>query len=91
MVEVWKDVALRLFPVTDGDVREMLAELRISPLLKGYRGQPGIDEHALEALILGLADMAMRHPELAEIELNPVFAYPDRVVALDARGFLQSP
>jgi len=91
LVEVWKDVALRLFPVTDGDVREMLAELRISPLLKGYRGQPGIDEHALEALILGLADMAMRHPELAEIELNPVFAYPDRVVALDARGFLQSP
>jgi acetyltransferase len=90
LVEVLDDVALRLLPVTEDDVREMLGALRVAPLLRGYRGQPGVDEAALVQLILGVAATALRHPEVTDLELNPVFAYPDKVVAVDARGFLMA-
>jgi hypothetical protein len=52
------------------------------------RGQAGADIAALEGLILQVSDFASKHPEVAELDLNPVFAYPDGAIAVDARVVL---
>ncbi|TVP47660.1 MAG: CoA-binding protein [Gemmatimonadales bacterium] len=87
-VEVHRDVAVRILPLAEGEVTEMVEELRIAPLLRGYRGQPGVDLSALAALVEGLARCAEALPEIAEIEMNPVFATSAGVVAVDARAYL---
>ena len=51
----------------------------------GYRGQPPVDKQALADCILAVAKMAETHPEIVEIDLNPVFAYPDGILVVDAR------
>ncbi|TVR64164.1 MAG: hypothetical protein EA422_07435 [Gemmatimonadales bacterium] len=86
-VEVLKDVAVRVLPVEPAEIREMLDELRIAPLLRGHRGRPPVDLEGLVRLIANLASAACAVPELEELELNPVFASPDSVVAVDARGY----
>lgn len=86
-VEVLKDVAVRVLPVEPAEIREMLGELRIAALLRGHRGRPPVDLDALVRLIGDLASAACAVPELEELELNPVFASPDSVVAVDARGY----
>jgi acetate---CoA ligase (ADP-forming) len=87
-VEVHRDVAVRILPLPEGEVAEMVGELRIAPLLLGYRGQPGVDLAAVTALVEGLARCAEAHPEISEIEMNPVFATSAGVVAVDARAYL---
>lgn len=86
-VEVLKDVAVRVLPVSPDEIPEMLDELRIAPLLRGYRGRPPVDLDGLVHLLSGLAAAAVSVPELEELELNPVFVSPDGVVAVDARGY----
>jgi acetate---CoA ligase (ADP-forming) len=90
-VEVHRDVAVRLLPLGEGEFPEMLDELRIAPLLRGHRGRPGVDLAGLERLVRGLARCAEAHPEITEIEVNPVFATPLGVVAVDARAYLEAP
>jgi acetyltransferase len=85
-VEVLKDTAARLCPVTADDAREMLRELRMFPVLGGVRGQPGVDLDALAAAIRSFAQLAADVPELLELELNPLVASPHAVVAVDARA-----
>lgn len=87
MVEVLKDVAFRVAPLTDRDAAEMLRELRSAPLLDGWRGAPAVDVPAVERAILSLAQLAERHPEILEMELNPLRALPAGagVLALDTR------
>ncbi len=87
-VEVLRDVVLRVLPVTRGDVLEMLDELRTAALLRGHRGRPPANREAVADLALGLARCALAHPEIAELEANPVFAYPDGALAVDVRAFL---
>ena len=70
-------------------VGEMLAELRLSPLLGGYRGRPVVDQNAVADLALAVADCLLAHPRLAELEVNPAFAYEDRIIAVDVRGLLR--
>lgn len=90
-VEVHRDVAVRVLPLGPGDVDEMVDQLRIAPLVRGgFRGRPGVDRKALDALLLGVAGCLLEHPEVEEVELNPVFAGPDGVTAVDARAFLRS-
>ncbi|MDX6743356.1 acetate--CoA ligase family protein [Actinocorallia sp. A-T 12471] len=87
LTEVMNDAALRLLPVTEADVRDMLGELRGKALLAGYRGRPGVDVDALVKTVLAVAD-ALDSPEFAgfaEFELNPVICSPDGVIAVDAR------
>ncbi|MET0420015.1 MAG: acetate--CoA ligase family protein, partial [Actinoplanes sp.] len=79
------DRALRLVPMTDLDAGRMWHDLRAAPLLTGYRGSPPIDTTALEDLLLRLARLAEDLPEVAELDLNPVLASPDGVVAVDAK------
>jgi acyl-CoA synthetase (NDP forming) len=85
LVEVLKDVAFRVVPITARDARQMMREIQGYPLLQGYRGQEPADMDALEALLLKLSSFVEAHPELAELDLNPVFAYPKGAVAVDAR------
>jgi len=87
-VEVMRDVSLRVLPIDAGVIEEMLAELRIWPVLAGLRGKPGASLVAIREAALAVAAAALAHEEIREIEVNPLFAYQDRAVALDARAFV---
>jgi acyl-CoA synthetase (NDP forming) len=76
LVEVLHDVAFRLPPVTDLDAAEMLARLRASKLLDGYRGAPPADRDALVSIILRVSALVESIPELLELDLNPVKVLP---------------
>ncbi|MCI0488789.1 MAG: acetate--CoA ligase family protein [Blastocatellia bacterium] len=90
-VEVLRDVVLRILPISRADALEMIDQIKAAPLLRGLRGRPPVDYDALVDLMMGLADCAMSNPDIAELELNPVFAYADRAVAVDVRAFLKKP
>src|SRR5690606_14991728 len=79
------DRTYRLVPLTDLDAGRMWRSLRGAPLLTGYRGTPPADTAALEDLLLRLRRLAEELPEVAELDLNPVLAGPDGVMAVDAK------
>ena len=85
LVEVLRDVAFRVVPLAPRDARQMVREIQGFPLLQGYRGAPPADLTALEDLMLKVSAFVEAHPEVEELDLNPVFAYPDGVLAVDAR------
>jgi acetate---CoA ligase (ADP-forming) subunit beta len=85
LVEVLKDVAFRIVPLEAKDARDMVREIKGFPVLEGVRGQPPADVAALESLIIKVSEFIEAHPEIEELDLNPVFAYPDSVLAVDAR------
>jgi len=89
LVEVLKDVSFRIVPLTRRDAREMIHEIKGYPLLEGYRGQEPVDVSNLEDLILKVSDFAEQYPEVEELDLNPIFAYKDGAVAVDARVILK--
>jgi acetyl coenzyme A synthetase (ADP forming)-like protein len=84
-VEVLKDVKVRITPLTDRDAHEMVTSLRTFPLLDGFRGAPKCDIAGLEDLLLRVAAMVERHPEIAEMDCNPVIVRPEGAVIVDAR------
>jgi acetate---CoA ligase (ADP-forming) subunit beta len=88
MVEVLKDVAFRIVPLEPRDAKQMVREIKAFPVLEGIRGRSPADLNALEHLILQVSAFAETHPEVAEIDLNPVFAYPDGALGVDARVVL---
>jgi len=90
LVEVLKDVAFRIVPLTKRDAHEMIKDIKGYPVLEGYRGQEPADVAFLEDLILKVSDFVDKNPEIKELDLNPVFAYKDRAVAVDARVILES-
>jgi len=73
-VEILKDVLVRIAPLTDRDVDELLHGIKGFPLLQGYRGHPAADLDALRDLLLRLSRLADAVPEIAELDLNPVMA-----------------
>ena len=89
-VEVLRDVAFRILPVTRGDVEEMLGSIRGARLLNGYRGMK-VDREALIDLILKIAALAAAYPEIRELDLNPVFLYEKGNVVVDARMLIEDP
>ncbi len=88
LVEILKDVSFRIVPLTQRDAREMIKEIKGYPLLEGYRGQEPVDVANLEELILMVSSFVEQNPEVAELDLNPIFAYSDGAVAVDARVIL---
>lgn len=82
-VEVLKDVAFAAAPVTQSDAEIMLDQLQGKALLEGVRGQAAVNRQALIDTICRLSDFAVSYPELAELDLNPVFAGPDGVAVVD--------
>lgn len=89
-VEVLKDVAFRIVPLARRDASQMVREIKGYPLLEGYRGQEPANISALEDLLLKLSDFVDKTPQIKEMDLNPIFAYKDRAVAVDARVILES-
>lgn len=84
-VELYRDVTFRLPPLTMADARAMLGEVKASPLLTGYRGQPPRDLDALARCICTVARIAAEHPEIQEIDLNPIIAYERGCVIVDGK------
>ena len=69
---------------------KLIREIKGYPLLEGYRGQEPANIPALEDLLLKLSDFIDKTPQIKEMDLNPIFAYKDGVVAVDARVILES-
>ncbi len=84
-VEVMGDVAFAVAPLAEGEAEALIRSIRAYPILRGIRGQPGIDIEALVEAVERLAQLAMDVPYLVELEANPIICYPDRVVAVDLR------
>lgn len=84
-VELMKDVAVRVTPLTDLDAAEMVRSLATFPLLDGYRGTPKMDVPALEELLLRVSALVEDHTEVAEMDCNPVMVLERGVVVVDAR------
>jgi acetyltransferase len=89
-VETLRDVSFRVAPMGPDDARAMANELRAAALLRGARGQGPVDEQRLIDTIVRFGRLVSDHPELAEMDLNPLVAFPgtSRIVALDARATL---
>ena len=87
--EVIKDVAVRITPVTDLDAHELLRSLKTFTLLDGYRGRPRCDIPAIEDVLLRVSAMVEEHPEIVELDLNPLIAMPEGAVIVDARVRIQ--
>ncbi len=85
VVELVKDAAVRITPLTTTDAAEMVRSLASFPLLDGYRGAPKADVAALEELLLRVSALAEEHPEVAELDCNPVMVLPEGTVIVDAR------
>jgi len=84
-VEVVNDKALGLPPLNMRLAREIISRTRISKLLVGFRGQPGIDLDALCLTLLRVAQLVIDFPEVIELDLNPLLADHEGIIALDAR------
>jgi acetyltransferase len=89
LVEVLKDVVFRSLPLTEADARSMLSEIRATKILDGVRGASPVDKDAVVHLMLGISALCSAFPEIAELDLNPVLAYPKGVGILDARILLE--
>jgi acyl-CoA synthetase (NDP forming) len=88
LVEVLKDVAFRIVPIVQRDARQMVREIQAFPILQGVRGQEPADLEALEGLLVKLSEFIEAHPEIAELDLNPVFSYTKGALVVDARIIL---
>ena len=88
-VELLKDVSFRMIPVDRRDAQEMIEEIKGYPLLRGYRGKEPVSLSALVEIILKISRWIEGSPWIRELELNPIFAYRDKAVAVDARIVLE--
>jgi acyl-CoA synthetase (NDP forming) len=86
--ELRADTALALAPLTHARARALLLELRHAPLLTGWRGAPPVHLDAAAAALCAVARAAAEHPELAELEVNPLLVHPGGAIALDAHAVL---
>src|SRR6266545_2322185 len=86
LVELAKDAALRLLPVTSDDVATMIDGLKLAKLVAGYRGRPAADRAALEAAALALGRFFLDHrARIKDIEINPLMVRQTGAVAVDVR------
>ncbi len=83
--ELLHDVAVTITPLTDVDAARMVRSLATFPLLDGYRGAERCDVSALEDVLLRVSAMVDAHPEIAEMDFNPVIVLPRGAVIVDAR------
>jgi acyl-CoA synthetase (NDP forming) len=89
--EILDDFAFRIAPIGAAEARAMIEETAVAKILKGARGRPAADMDALVDVIQRVAALACAHPEIREIDLNPVFVRPDGVSVVDARMILPEP
>ncbi len=85
--EIYQDVAFLMLPATEVELEGLIRSIRGYPLLTGFRGQPKRDLEALKFAMRALAIFAQKHPELDQVELNPLLLYEKGLFAVDARIF----
>lgn len=85
LVEVYGDKALALPPLNTTLARRMMEQTKIYKALKGVRGRASIDMAALEALMVRFSELIVENPRIAELDINPLLASPEHLLALDAR------
>ncbi len=90
LVEVLQDVAFRIVPLTAFDAREMIRDIKGFPILQGVRGQKPVNLESLERILLQVSALVEATPTIKELDLNPIFAYEDSAVAVDARIVLEA-
>ena len=88
LVEVFKDRALALPPLNTTLARRMMEQTKIYKALKGVRGRKAVDIAALEQLMVRFSQLIVEQPWIKEIDINPLLAGPDGIIALDARVLL---
>ena len=88
LVEVFRDRALALPPLNTTLALHLIDETRISVALRGVRGRKPVDREVLAALLVRFSELVAEQPRIAEIDINPLLASPERVIALDARVVL---
>jgi acyl-CoA synthetase (NDP forming) len=82
--EALDDVAMRLAPLTLSDAREMITELKGKALFSGWRGSPAVDKEKIAETLIKIGQMMINHPEIKEMDLNPIRVYAKGLLALDA-------
>ena len=82
--EVFKDSTLRLAPLADTDAREMFTEIRANKLLDEFRGMPEVKKEKLSQIIQTVGNISILHPEIAEIDLNPIIISGAEPIVADA-------
>jgi acyl-CoA synthetase (NDP forming) len=85
VVELLKDVSVRLTPLARADAEEMVRELKTYPLLTGYRGAPACDVDALVDAVVRVGALVEDLPQVAELDLNPIIVHPGGAAVVDAR------
>ena len=88
-VEVLRDVAFRIAPISEDEAREMIGEIKAYPLLKGYRGLPPADIDAIVKILVNTSRLVMEHQEIKELDLNPIMVYEKGAKTVDARIILE--
>ncbi|HTB21782.1 MAG TPA: bifunctional acetate--CoA ligase family protein/GNAT family N-acetyltransferase [bacterium] len=91
LVEVYRDHALALPPLNTTLARRMMERTRIYSALKGIRGRRPVDLRGLERLLVKFSRLVIEQPLIKELDINPLLASPDGLLALDARVLLQDP
>ena len=84
-VEIMKDVVFNLTPVTPFEAGEMLSSIKGKALLDGVRGQKGVEKASITESIQRLSQLVSDIPAIREMDLNPVMAFEDKIVVVDAR------
>lgn len=88
LVELIKDVSIRVLPIQEDDIAAMLAELRGYRLIEGFRNEPARDRETLTSLIGKIAEFFLAHDEIVEFDINPVFLYEKGASVVDARFYV---
>ncbi|MFC1910944.1 acetate--CoA ligase family protein, partial [Chloroflexota bacterium] len=89
MTELLKDVSFRVLPISETDADDLIKEIKGYRLLSGFRGKPAVDIKALKNMLLSVSHFVTGNPKIREMDLNPVFAYADGAIAVDARLVLE--
>jgi len=84
-IEVLKDVSAGLAPIAKPEALEMIRKLKSYGIIKGARGQEGVNEDLFAEIVVRVSALVKAAPEIAEMDLNPLLGKADRVVAVDAR------
>jgi len=88
-VELLKDVSFRIAPIKTEDAQEMIHEIKALPMLQGFRGGPNVKLELIVDVLMKISQLSIDYiDDILEIDLNPIFAYEDKILAVDARIIL---
>jgi acetyltransferase len=88
MVEILKDIAFRVLPLSKRGATSMIQETKSYPILEGVRGTPAVDKNALITLLTMCSDLMEAYPDIQEMDLNPVILHQEGYSIVDARIIL---